>query len=437
MVSLEDLEKGKESICVVGLGYVGLPLAVALSKHFRVFGYDKNTKRVEELKVGIDSTGEVEAEKLIGTNVQFSSDPSVISQSRFIIVAVPTPVDKLKNPDLSFIRSASALVGRYMRRGSVVVYESTVYPGATEEVCVPILERESGLVWKRDFFVGYSPERINPGDPHHSLEKVVKVVSADTPQTLQVVKGVYEKVVKAGVYVAPDIKTAEAAKVIENIQRDINIALINELAIIFHRLGLDTREVLKAASTKWNFLKFEPGLVGGHCIPVDPYYLAHKSKEVGYIPELILAGRRVNEHIPVFVAHQVVKTLVRSGKKIKGARVLVLGVSFKENVPDVRNSKVYDLVKELADFEMETYIFDPIADREGLKEEYGLELVEDYTVGAPYHAVIFAVRHNIFKEIFSLELLKTLCDKPPILVDIKGMWDKEEAQKLGFVYWRL
>ncbi len=280
MLSIFDFEAGREWICVVGLGYVGLPLAVKLARHFKVIGFDVNSRRIEELKAGMDSTGEVSPEELKSVSVEWTDNPEEIRKARCIIVAVPTPVDKLKNPDLSYLRKASNLVGRFLSKGSVVVYESTVYPGATEEVCVPELERASGMTWKKDFWVGYSPERVNPGDKVHTIESVVKVVAGDTPETTELLSGIYGKVVKAGVYKAQSIRVAEAAKVIENIQRDVNIALINELAIIFHRLGIDTREVLDAASTKWNFLKFEPGLVGGHCIGVDPYYLAHKSKEV-------------------------------------------------------------------------------------------------------------------------------------------------------------
>jgi len=425
-------------ICVVGLGYVGLPLAVSLARHFRVIGFDVNKKRIEELLSGVDRTGEVEdAEDLTQENIEFTSDPSRIGECNFIIVAVPTPVDKLKNPDLSFLKSASETVGRHMKPGSVVVYESTVYPGATEEVCVPILEKESGLKWKKDFFVGYSPERVNPGDKEHTLEKIVKVVAGDTHETLELIAEVYGKIIKAGVYKAPDIRTAEAAKVIENIQRDINIALINELALIFHRLGLDTKEVLKAAGTKWNFLKFEPGLVGGHCIPVDPYYLAHKSLEVGYVPELILAGRGINEFIQIYIAHELVKYLIKTGKKVKDAKVLVLGASFKENVPDVRNSKVFEILKELKDFQVTTILYDPVANKEEVREEYGVSLEEDFLLHKPYDAILFAVKHKIFLEKFNLETLRKLCNDQPILFDVKGVFEREEAKKMGFVYWRL
>ncbi|MFN3844088.1 MAG: nucleotide sugar dehydrogenase [Rehaibacterium terrae] len=434
---LNKLLNKEESICVVGLGYVGLPLAVALAKHFLVIGFDKNPERIEELKLGIDKNDQVSQEELLSSEIRFTSREEDIREAKFIIVAVPTPVDKLKNPDLSFLRSASALVGRNLQRGSIVVYESTVYPGATEEVCIPILEKESGLTWKKDFFVGYSPERVNPGDKEHTIENIVKVVSGDTEETLEVIAGVYGKIIKAGIYKAKDIRTAEAAKVIENIQRDINIALINELAVIFHHMGLDTREVLKAASTKWNFLRFEPGLVGGHCIPVDPYYLAHKALEVGYVPQLILAGRRINEEMANYVAEETIKLLIKSGKKVKGAKVALLGIAFKENVPDVRNSKVYDLYRKLKDFDVEVYVYDPIANKDEVAEEYGIELVDDIEAYAPYDAVILAVKHSLFLESFSLDYLKAITTEPYILIDIKGVFNVEESKEKGFVYWRL
>jgi len=429
--------EGKEKICVVGLGYVGLPLAIALSKHFKVIGYDKKTSRIEELKAGIDTTREVSKEELLNSHVEFTDDERRISEARFIIVAVPTPVDKLKSPDLSFLKEASRTVGRQITKGSVVVYESTVYPGATEEVCVPILEQESGLKWKKDFFVGYSPERVNPGDKEHTIEKVVKVVAGDTEESLELIASIYGTVIKAGVYKAPDIRTAEASKVIENIQRDINIALMNELAVIFHKLGLDTKEVLKAASTKWNFLRFEPGLVGGHCIPVDPYYLAHKSLEVGHIPELILAGRRINESIPIFIANQVLKLLVKAGKRIDQAKVLLMGITFKENVPDTRNSKAYDLYKELREFGIKVYVYDPVANKREVEEEYGIELLESAESYAPYDCIILAVRHKVFLENYDLSSYKKLLTEPYLFFDVKGVYEKKDAEKEGITYWRL
>ncbi|MGC8852470.1 MAG: nucleotide sugar dehydrogenase [Hydrogenobacter sp.] len=436
MVKYEDLLEGKEKICVVGLGYVGLPLALALSKHFKVIGYDKKSSRIKELIAGLDTTGEVSREELISSNIDFTDDEGRISEAKFIVVAVPTPVDKIKNPDLFFLKEASATVGKYLRKGSVVVYESTVYPGATEEVCVPILEKESGLKWKEDFFVGYSPERVNPGDREHTIEKVVKVVAGDTEETLDLIARVYGKVIKAGIYKAPDIRTAEAAKVIENIQRDINIALMNELSMIFNKLKLDTKEVLKAASTKWNFLRFEPGLVGGHCIPVDPYYLAYKSLQVGHVPELILAGRRINESVPFYVANQTVKQIIKAGKKVNSAKVLLMGITFKENVPDIRNSKVYDLYRELKEFGIKAYVYDPIANREEVKEEYGIELLESAETQAPYDCVILAVRHKAFLDL-DLSFYASLMTKPYILIDVKGVYERAIAEKEGFIYWSL
>ncbi len=435
MLTFEELYEGKEKICVVGLGYVGLPLACMLAKHFKVVGFDKNPKRIQELKEGVDSTGEVSPKELKKANLELSCDPNVIKECKLIIVAVPTPVDKLKNPDLSFLKSASELVGKNLSEHSVVVYESTVYPGATEEVCVPILEKESGLRWKRDFFVGYSPERVNPGDKEHTINKVVKVVAGDTPKTTELLAKVYGTITQ--VYVAPDIKTAESAKVIENIQRDINIALINELAMIFHKIGVDTQEVLKAASTKWNFLRFEPGLVGGHCIPVDPYYLAYKSLQVGHVPELILAGRSINENMPVYVASQMVKLLIKSGKGPLGSKVLVLGITYKENVPDIRESKVAPLIKELKEYGIKVVVHDPIAKKQEVEEEFGIKLTEDYTKDAPYDGVILAVKHREYTENLSLEKIKELCHEPPLLVDIKWVYNRREAEEKGFIYWRL
>ncbi|MBC7331537.1 MAG: nucleotide sugar dehydrogenase [Synergistetes bacterium] len=437
MVKLEELLSGSERLCVVGLGYVGLPLAVEFAKHFNVIGFDISEKRIKELKMGIDSSLEVSEEELKKAKIEFSSDPEVIRKCKFIIVAVPTPVDKLKNPDLAFLKDASLIVGRNLQRGSVVVYESTVFPGATEEICVPILESESGLTWKEDFWVGYSPERINPGDREHRLNTVVKIVAGDTRESLELISNVYSKVCQAGIYKARNIKTAEAAKVIENIQRDINIALINELALIFHRLNLDTKEVLEAAGTKWNFITFEPGLVGGHCIPVDPYYLAYKSLQVGHVPELILAGRRVNEGIPRYIAHESVKLIIKSGKPVKDARVLLLGVTFKENVPDVRNSKVFDMIEELRNYSIKVFAYDPIAKKDEVKGEYGTDLIESIEDFIPYDAVILAVRHQDLLKRLSLNSLRELLTDPPILIDVKGVFEKDKAEEAGFIYWRL
>ncbi|MGB9806944.1 MAG: nucleotide sugar dehydrogenase [Thermosulfidibacteraceae bacterium] len=424
-------------IAVLGLGYVGLPLALKLSKYYRTIGFDKDVQRVKELAENYDKTGEIEEEELKNANVEFTSDEEKLREADVIIVAVPTPIDKIKSPDFSYLRSASETVGRYIKRGATVVFESTVYPGATEEICIPIIERVSKMVWKKDFFVGYSPERINPGDKVHTLENVVKVVAGDTERTTELLAEIYGKIVKAGIYKAKDIRTAEASKVIENIQRDLNIALVNELAIIFHRLNLDTREVLEAASTKWNFLKFEPGLVGGHCIPIDPYYLVYKAREIGYNPRVILAGRSINEEIPKFIAEETIKLMIKSDKCIKNAKVLVLGFSFKENVPDVRNSKVFDLVNYLKEYMVNPIVYDPVADRDGAKKEYGVDLIKDIESFAPFEAVIFAVRHNRLIEELNLKRIKGLLNHPPILLDIKGVFDKKEAIKEGIIYWRL
>ena len=435
---LKKLQKKEEKICVIGLGYVGLPLAVAFARKFKVVGFDINEERISYLKKGVDITKEVSEEDLVSVkeNLEFTSKEEKIKECRVIIVAVPTPIDKLKDPDLSFIKKASVMIGRNLCAGTIIVYESTVWPGLTEEVCVPILEKESGLKWKKDFFVGYSPERVNPGDKKHTLEKIVKVVAGDTKETAEFLGTLYGTIISAGVYLAPDIKTAEAAKVIENIQRDLNIALMNELSIIFHRLGIDTKEVLKTASTKWNFLNFEPGLVGGHCIGVDPYYLAYKARMSGYIPQLILAGRSINESIPKFIAYETLKLLIKAGKKIPETEILVLGFSFKENVPDVRNTKVYDLIKELEELGIKITVYDPIADRDTALKEYQVVVQKDLPNGS-FDAVIVAVKHSFFIEKFDLLELKKLCKNPYILIDIKGIYDKKEALKQGFIYWRL
>ena len=423
-------------IAVIGLGYVGLPLAVSLAKHFPVIGYDINPKRIEELKRGIDSTGEVEGKELLNTNIVYTDEENLLDEANIFIVTVPTPTDRYKNPDLRFLKSATQTVGRHLKKGDIVVYESTVFPGCTEEVCVPILEKESGLVWKRDFFVGYSPERINPGDKKHRLENIVKVVAGDTPETAQKLAHLYGKVVKAGIHLAPSLKVAEAAKVIENTQRDINIAFMNELAQLFDRLGIDTREVLKAAGTKWNFLKFEPGLVGGHCIPEDPYYLAYKAKEIGFHPELILAGRRINDYTPLFVAQKVVKLLIKTGRVVQNSKVLIMGITFKENVPDVRNTKVADLVGELQEYGIKTYICDPVAKKEEVKRYYNIDLIEDIEKFGPYDGVVIAVKHEEFKK-FDENFFKRILKEKGVFFDVRGLYEetiKPKADELGFLY---
>ncbi|WP_353684457.1 nucleotide sugar dehydrogenase [Thermodesulfovibrio sp. 3907-1M] len=424
-----------EKICVVGLGYVGLPLACLLAKKYKVIGYDKNQDRIEELKRGVDSTREVLPESLNNPNLEFTEDEKRISECDFVIVAVPTPVDKVKNPDLSYLRDASRVVGKNLKKGAIVVYESTVYPGATEEICVPILEKESGLKWKEDFWVGYSPERVNPGDKEHTIEKIVKVVAGDTEYSLEKIAEVYGSVIGAGIYKAPSIRVAEAAKVIENTQRDINIALMNELAIIFDKMGIDTREVLKAAYTKWNFLRFEPGLVGGHCIPVDPYYLAYKSMEIGHVPELILAGRNINESIPSYIAYKTLKLMIKGGKSIANAKVLVMGITFKENVPDIRNSKSYDLVRELKELGLNVFVYDPVAYPEEVKKEYGIELIKNIDEFAPYDCVIVSVKHNEFRN-YSKEIFKNIMKAPYIFIDVRSCFEEFKKDK-DFIYWAL
>ncbi len=436
MINLDDFLSKKESICVVGLGYVGLPLAIAFAKHFNVIGFDINKVRINELKAGIDRTKETTTEELLNSNIVFTSDEEYIKKCKFIIITVPTPIDKHKVPDLKPIFSASSIVGKNLQKDSIVVYESTVYPGLTEEECVPILEKESGLVWKKDFYVGYSPERINPGDKIHRFENIVKVVSGDTDYSLNLISEVYAKVVKAGVFKAKSIKVAEAAKVIENTQRDINIALMNELSMIFHKMDIDTKDVLEAAATKWNFLRFEPGLVGGHCISVDPYYLTFKAQELGHHPEVILSGRRVNDSMPNFVVQNVLKLLIKARKQIESSKVLILGLTFKENIPDIRNSKVVDIYKELQEFGIKTYVYDPNAYKDEVFREYDIELLQNPYTFSPYDAVIVAVKHNAFGE-YDIKFYEHIITDPKIIVDVKHLYDKELFTKKGFLYWSL
>jgi UDP-N-acetyl-D-glucosamine/UDP-N-acetyl-D-galactosamine dehydrogenase len=404
-------------VCVVGLGYVGLPLAVELAKYFKVYGFDINGKRVDILKKNIDPNREVESALLKSSSIEFSSDPKVMAKSNFIIVAVPTPVDEHKKPDLSPVVGATVFVGKHMKPGTIVVYESTVYPGVTEDDCVPILERESGLTWKKGFFVGYSPERINPGDREHTVAKILKIVSGDTPATLDTVATVYGAAIKAGVYRAPSIKVAEAAKVIENTQRDINIAFVNELRIIFDKMGISTAEVLRAARTKWNFLPFEPGLVGGHCIGVDPYYLAYKAEEIGHHPQIIMAGRRINDAMGRYFARIVVKKLIHKGINVNNARVLCLGMTFKENVPDIRNSRVIDIVNELKSFAMKVDVWEPVADPQEVRHEYGLMPIKTPKKSS-YDAVVLAVKHAEFLKLGKKGLLGYL-KKGGVFYDVK------------------
>ncbi len=437
MVRFEDLKKRRTPLAVVGLGYVGLPLAVALARSFDVIGFDISQARVRELSQGKDRTGEVEAEALAACDATFTADPKALKKAGVVIVAVPTPIDENNAPDLRPVVGATRTVGENLAPGTVICYESTVYPGLTEEICVPLLEERSGLSCGRDFFVGYSPERINPGDKVHTLETIVKVVAGQDGPTLDLLDAVYSAVVKAGTHRASCIKVAEAAKVIENTQRDLNIALMNELSLLFGRMGIDTLEVLQAAGTKWNFLPFRPGLVGGHCIGVDPYYLTFKAQSVGYHPEVILAGRRINDSMGKHVAETTVKRMIACGCLIKGARVGVLGLTFKENVPDLRNSKVADVVRELAEYGVEVLVHDPLADPAEAHEEYGLTLhgLEEFT---GLNALILAVSHAQYATL-TPKALKAMFANPKAapLMDIKGALDPAAMRKAGFDYWRL
>jgi len=436
MVSFGSLTEGKDKIAVIGLGYVGLPLAVHLSEHFNVVGYDLKQKRIDDLKAGKDITLEVSNEELSNTDIVFTDDSTELSQCRLIIVAVPTPIDEHRIPDLQPLRSASETAGKHLKKGTCVVFESTVYPGVTEEVCLPILERESGLKMGKDFTLGYSPERINPGDKIHTLDKVVKIVAGSDDKTRKLLAQVYGMVVNAGIHEVTSIKVAEAAKVIENTQRDLNIALMNELAMIFDRIGIDTKEVLQAAGTKWNFLSFEPGLVGGHCIGVDPYYLTFKSESLGYHPEMILAGRRINDNMGKYIAERTVKVLIRSGKQVRDSKVGILGITFKENVPDLRNTKVVDTVRELMDYGIEIHVHDPLADPEEARQYYGIDL-KPFENLAGVDAVIVAVKHDAYLKLGLSEIGRLCRNHKAVVIDIKGAFSPEEAEKSNILYWRL
>src|SRR5580693_2068278 len=413
-------------IGVVGLGYVGLPLAVEFGKHFETVGFDVKADRIAALKRGVDTTLEAsKAELRSSTHLTFSTNLAELKRCRVFIVTVPTPIDTYKRPDLSPLTGASHSVGQVLSKGAVVIYESTVYPGCTEEVCVPILERESGLTLNRDFFAGYSPERINPGDKEHRLPTIRKVTSGSTPEAAEFVDQLYRSIIRAGTYKASSIRVAEAAKVIENTQRDVNIALINELALIFNRLGIDTEEVLNAAGSKWNFLPFRPGLVGGHCIGVDPYYLTHKAQEIGYHPEMILAGRRLNDNMALYVADQITKLMASKRIHVKGSRALMLGITFKENCPDIRNSKVVDVMRELQKHGAEVDIYDPWADNAELKHEYGLRVIRDLKPRR-YDVAVVAVAHKAFREL-GVEGLRKLCKKTHVVYDIKQVYPASQV----------
>lgn len=433
----EKLVAGEEKLSLVGLGYVGMPIAVAFSKKIKVIGFDLNQEKIQMYQSGVDPTGEVGNEAIREAAVEFTADAEKLREAKFHIVAVPTPVNADHTPDLRPVEGASRIVGQNLAKGSIVVFESTVYPGVTEEICVPILEQESGLVCGRDFTVGYSPERINPGDKVHRLETIVKIVSGMNEETLEEVAKVYELVVDAGVHRAESIKVAEAAKVIENSQRDINIAFMNELSIIFHKMGIDTQAVLEAAGTKWNFLKFFPGLVGGHCIGVDPYYLTYKAEQLGYHSQIILSGRRINDDMGKYVAESVIKSLIKADVAVKGAKVAILGFAFKENCPDTRNTKVIDIVKELREYGVEPVIADPVADSLEANREYGISFAKDEGI-RQMDAVILAVAHEQYANLTQEQIaayFKT--DGQRILVDIKGILNKKEYEEAGYFYWRL
>ena len=432
----EKLVDHEEKISLVGLGYVGMPIAVAFAKKVDVIGYDLNEEKIELYKSGIDPTKEVGSDAIAATTVEFTANEKKLQEAKFHIVAVPTPVRKDHTPDLAPIKSAATILGRNLTKGSIVVFESTVYPGVTEEICASILEKESGLRCGPEFKIAYSPERINPGDKVHRLETIKKIVSGMDEETLDIVAKVYALVVEAGVYRAESIKVAEAAKVIENSQRDINIAFMNELSIIFHKMGIDTQAVLKAAGTKWNFLNFYPGLVGGHCIGVDPYYLTYRAEEMGYHSQIILSGRRINDNMGKYVAESCLKMLIAADKRIKGAKVAILGFTFKENCPDTRNTKVIDIVRELKEYGIYPLIIDPVADIEEAEHFYG-DRFTTFEPNKSVDAVIITVAHNKFIKMKQTDLDRLYGSGRKVLIDVKGLLDREEYEKSGYSYWRL
>ena len=434
---MEALLARQTCVALIGLGYVGLPLAVGLARNMKLIGYDRSEERVNALRSGTDWTGEVDGAELAEADLEFTADATRLAEADILIVAVPTPIDEHRNPDLSPLEDASAVVGAYMKKGAVVVYESTVYPGVTEDICVPILERESGLSYGRDFTVGYSPERINPGDKVHTLKTVMKIVSGSDDATAELLEKVYGSVVSAGIHRAPSIRVAEAAKVIENTQRDLNIALMNELSLIFSLMGIDTQDVLDAAGTKWNFLHFQPGLVGGHCIGVDPYYLTYKAETLGYHPQVILSGRRINDSMGKYVAENCVKMLIREGRLVNGARVGVLGFTFKENIPDTRNTRVIDMLRELEEYGVTALVHDPHAAPEDVRKHYGVEL---HTMDEllDLDALVLAVAHHEYQNLPPKDMLP-LFKEPShaILLDVKGFYDRKDVHEAGIRLWRL
>lgn len=431
-----EIIPAQRKIACIGLGYVGLPVALAFGKKYDVVGFDINKSRIQELQQGKDLTGEVDSKDLEIAKINFTHSTESLKSSDFFIVAVPTPVDGANKPDLSFLIQVSEMIGRVLKKGDIVVYESTVYPGATEEICIPALEKISGLQLGKDFFVGYSPERINPGDREHTFTTIKKIVSGSDSETLEIVACVYASVVEAGVYRASSIRVAEAAKVIENTQRDLNIALMNELAVIFKRMNIETQEVLEAAGSKWNFLPFRPGLVGGHCIGVDPYYLTHKAEQLGYIPQVILAGRRINDNMGRFVARETIKQMVKNRVDVARARICVMGITFKENCPDTRNSKVIDLIRELEDFGLDVIVSDPVANAKDVYKEYGLKL-SALEANNSLDSLIVAVAHSQFKALTPEKLRGYTRGDNPVLSDVKSIYDCAALKAAGFTVWRL
>jgi len=435
MVTFEQLKNKQEKICVVGLGYVGLPLAYLLAQKFITIGFDVNSKKVAELKQGVDRTGEV-GEKIKESSLELTEDPTRIKEAKFIILAIPTPNNKHNDPDLTLLEKASAMVGKNLSAGSIIVYESTVYPGVTEDICVPIIENESGLKCGVDFKVGYSPERVNPGDKEHTIDRIIKVVSGMDAESLEIISNIYGSITSAGTFRAASIKVAEAGKVIENTQRDLNIALMNELAIIFGRLGISIYDVLAAAGTKWNFLKFTPGMVGGHCIGVDPYYLTYLAESLGHHPEVILSGRRINDSMGRYIARQILKCMAKKDRIISTSRVAIFGMTFKENVPDVRNSRVYDLYKELKEFGLQPLVYDPYANREETKHEYGIDLCDKKDI-KNIDVIIVAVAHDEFKKMNIADFKILMNDKDLLIADIKHILNKDEIKRGGINYWSM
>ena len=437
MSLFSKIQSKQEKIAVIGLGYVGLPLAVELAKHFDVIGFDVNESKLQKYRGGIDVTDEVGDEGIQQTTMEFTSDENRIKEAKFIIVSVPTPINVDKTPDLSPVTGASETIGRNLTKGSIVVYESTVYPGTTEEICIPILEKESGLTYGEDFKAGYSPERINPGDKINTLTKITKIVSGSDEEALEEVSSLYGSIIKAGVHEAESIKVAEAAKVIENSQRDINIAFMNELSMVFNKMDIPTKQVLRAAGTKWNFLKFTPGLVGGHCIGVDPYYFTYKAEQLGYHSQIILAGRKINDDMGKYVASNIIKKMIHAKQDVSKAKVAIMGLTFKEDCGDVRNSRVIDIIDELKDYEIDVVVHDPMADKEEVKREYGIDLVDKSEI-KDVDAIVVAVGHQLFSN-YNLDNFDKLYKNPnkKVLIDIKEILDRDEATNRGYHYWSL